>query len=59
MSRVDGKSASAIYGEMACREGPVRVARAVADRPDPRDEIGENGIAGCDLVDRRPQRQSS
>jgi len=33
--------------------------RAVADRHHPRDEIGESGIAGCDLVDRRPQRQRS
>ena len=34
-------------------ERPVRVARAVADRPDARDEVGEDGIARCDLVDRR------
>ena len=31
------------------REGPVRVARPVADRPDPRDETGEHGIAELPL----------
>jgi hypothetical protein len=29
--------------------------RAVANRADARDEIGKNGIARCDLVDRSPE----
>ena len=37
-------------------ERPVRVARAVADRADAGDEVGEDGVARSDLVDRRPKR---
>jgi hypothetical protein len=40
-------------------ERAVRVARPVADRADANDEVGENGIARCDLVDRRPERAPS
>jgi len=34
-------------------EGPVRVARPVADRPQARDEAGEYVVSGGDLGDRR------
>src|SRR5262249_25214878 len=40
-------------------ERPVRVARRVADRPHSSDERREHGIAGGNLVDRRPQRRTS
>src|SRR5205823_13351258 len=37
-------------------EGPVRVARAVPDRTDTRDEVGEDRVARGDLVDRSCKR---
>jgi hypothetical protein len=34
-----------------CAEGPVRIAWAMADRSDTRDEIRDDGISRSDLVD--------
>jgi hypothetical protein len=37
-------------------ERPVRIPRTVADRADAGDEVREDGVARCDLVDRSLKR---
>ncbi len=58
VDRLSGAAGELLEDDRAHEGGerPVRVARPVADRADAGDEVGENGVARSDLVDRRPER---